>query len=118
MPSASSVSTRSDAAYAGSTTTVSPVSKSRPESSCRKYRRSVMAFRLCGGGFKSHQTGGAALVEVHHIGAGSQEVTERLETQRLFGNRRVHPLHLRLDRRIVQPVGVVLLLADPQGSLQ
>src|SRR6185295_19269645 len=46
------------------------------------------------------------------------EIAERLKSERLFRERRVHPLHLRLDRGVVQPVGVVLLKADAEGTLQ
>ena len=65
-----------------------------------------------------HHSRRRTLVQLDGVRPGPQEVAERPEAERLFAERRVHPLHLSLDRRVVQPVGVVLLQTDLQGALE
>src|SRR6201997_2886026 len=103
--------------------------KSRPDSSWRKYRRSSVGITTeyvppakrqtaptraptSPLGVQPHHAGRAALVEIDDLAAGTQKIAERPESQRLFAERRVHPLHLCLDRRVVQPFDVVVLLHD------
>jgi hypothetical protein len=57
-------------------------------------RRAIARYAL----LQPHDPSRRTLIQLHHIGPRPHEITERLETQGLLAEQRVHPLHLSLYR--------------------